>query len=279
MNRFLRGALAAALATWLVGGGAAGQGPSVAPSSPGVELSLVGLGDSIPGGHSCEAPCRSYVALLGDLAAAALGRPVTVTNLATNDGLTSDGLLQRVQTDASHRTAIAGADLVTLQVGFNDWQGSCMFDGLEACLTRNGMTAAANVGAILDEIAALRDGRPTAIRVVTSYDPYVGTARASEWWGFEEADRAAFEAGFGAALTAFNASLCAQAAAHDARCVDTRTAVNGPAWDQEALPEPAPGALVKGGDDHVHPTAAGHELVAATIAALGFDPLVLAPTP
>ncbi len=60
---------------------------------------------------------------------------------------------------------------------------------------------------------------------------------------------------------------------HDAVCIDTRTPINGPAWDIEALPEPARGALVHGGDDHLHLTLTGHQLVAQTIADAGFAPL------
>src|SRR6185436_11031531 len=58
--------------------------PRAEPTIAGPHYSLVGLGDSVPGGLKCNAPCQSYVLTYGDLAAAALGLPVAVANLATN---------------------------------------------------------------------------------------------------------------------------------------------------------------------------------------------------
>ena len=67
--------------------------------------------------------------------------------------------------------------------------------------------------------------------------------------------------------------LCSVAESHGGLCVDTRTPINGPGWDVEALPEPAEGAVVMGGDDHLHPVTAGHQLIAEAIGGLGFAPL------
>jgi hypothetical protein len=116
---------------------------------------------------------------------------------------------------------------------------------------------AANLSAILDELTALRAGAPTVVRVVAYLDPFVGATQTPVWWGFDPADRGAFDETFEAAL-----GLRRHA-----------NPVNGPIWDVEALPEPAEGALVFGGDDHVHLTAVGHELVAQAIADTGFAPL------
>src|SRR3954447_18535339 len=106
---------------------------SVKPSGSGLKLQLVGLGDSMPGALDCSAPCRSFVDVYGELAAEGLGQPVAVTNLATNDGLTTDVLLQRLRTDPIHRQAVAGADLLTLSIGNNDWEGPCYWAGHAAC--------------------------------------------------------------------------------------------------------------------------------------------------
>lgn len=245
--------------------------PSAAAATEG--LSLVGLGDSHPGALGCSGSCRSYVEVYGELAADALGQSVATTNLATNDSLESPTLLWRVENDAAHREALAGADLITVQIGLNDWQGACMFDGLTECLADGAATVESNLPAILGEIDALRQGLPTVVRVVSYFDPYVGTVQAPEWWGFDPAEREAFESAFASALTDFNAMLCRVAVEHAAICIDGRTPIPGPGWDIEALPEPADGALVLGGDDHLHLTAAGHQLVAQAIADEGFAPL------
>lgn len=268
----LRSIAVGAFATALLGGSVAlGQAPS--PTSTSDSLSLLGLGDSLPGAMGCFDPCRSYVEVYGDLASDALGTVVETTNLATNDGLTSEGLIPRVTGSEAYRTAIAGADLITLQVGFNDWQGSCGFDGMAECLAAGTARVDSNVSTILDEIVTLRAGAPTVIRVVTPFDPFVGASQTPVWWSFDPSDREAFDEVFEAALTDFNIMLCRVAEQHDAVCIDTRTPVNGPGWDVEALPEPADGAIVLGGDDHLHLTKVGHELVAQAIADAGFAPL------
>ena len=77
--------------------------PATTAPAPEAQLSVVGLGDSIPGALGCNAPCESYVELLGGLAATTLGKTVEATNLATNDSLTSDGLLYRIKKNDVHR--------------------------------------------------------------------------------------------------------------------------------------------------------------------------------
>jgi len=90
-------AVSIAAAGCLVGASpAAAQSPAPTITSDG--LSLVGLGDSLPGALGCVDPCRSFVEIYGELAAVSMGMPVTITNLATNDSLESSGLLARVQT-------------------------------------------------------------------------------------------------------------------------------------------------------------------------------------
>ena len=122
--------LVLALANWT--GPATGQSPSapVETTSPEV-ISLVGLGDSFAAGWiGCSGECRSFVHVYGNLVEEALGRPVEVTNLATSDGLASGGLLQRVTGGGAHRMALAGADVITVMIGWNDWQGPCFWERL-----------------------------------------------------------------------------------------------------------------------------------------------------
>ncbi len=158
--------------------------------------------------------------------------------------------------------ALAGADVITVMIGWNDWQGPCFWEGWDECFARTLPKVQTNLTAILDEISLLREGKPTVLRVVTYYDPYVGWSASPGIWGFEPAETATFEARFSEELTRFNAMLCRVAESHGGVCVDTRTPINGRQWDVEALPEPAEGAIVMGGDDHLHPVAAGHQLIA-----------------
>lgn len=244
------------------------QQASIAPPSTATapSLSLVGLGDSIPGAMNCVDPCRSYVVGYGELASTALKRRVVVTNLATNDGLTTVDLLERVRTDPTHRAALTDADLITVTIGSNDWQGPCYWDGHDACFEHGRTTVEKNLGLILDEIRALRGTKPTAIRVTTQYDFWVGNPGTPDDWGFPRSDKdlAAFHAAFKHALINYNTTVCRVAIAHKALCIDIAPAFNGPDLDRDA------GPLL--GADHGHLTAAGQDLVAATIVAAGFAP-------
>jgi lysophospholipase L1-like esterase len=242
--------------------------PTPAPTPTeitGPHLTLVGLGDSVPGGLKCTDPCRSYVLTAGDLAATALGQPVATINLATNDGLQSDTLLHRVTTDDAYRTAIASADIVTLQVGWNDWQGPCNFDNHESCLEAGQKRVEPNVDGILEEIQALRAGKPTAVRVVTYYNGYLGNRYAPAIWSMPASPEnvALFDKDFREALIAFNEMLCGLAEQHDAVCVDV-----GPAFNGKDLDQPAAEGLIN--SDGIHGLAAGHDLIAKLLTEAGF---------
>ena len=266
--------------TQATGPGPTTQAPSIPPSpastpeaaptpiDSGPHLSLVGLGDSVPGGLKCVNPCQSYVLTFGALAQAALGQTVVATNMATNDGLESDQLLERVTKRDEYRTAIAGADIVTLQVGGNDWQGPCNFENHLTCLPAGLSRVKPNVDGILAEIVKLRAGKPTAIRVVTYYNGYLGNKLTPSIWDFPARpdDIATLDRDFIAALADFNAMLCKLALAHHAICVEVGAAFNGPKLDQQA----APGLI---DSDGAHALKAGQDLIAKLLDEAGYAPL------
>jgi lysophospholipase L1-like esterase len=246
--------------------------PRPAPTEPPGALLLVGLGDSIPGAGDHERPptytcdCESFVTLLGRLAEQALGQPVVVKNLATNDSLESTGLLDRVRTDRRYRSAITAADIITVTIGTNDWQGPCNWPDDDACWLDGLTRVPPTVGSILDEILALRDGQPTAIRLTTYFDPYIGfpmnlTSQGDPAGPMPEA----FLDFYRVEEEKFYAALCAEAEARDVTCVDLWAPFNGPSHEESATALLLP--------DHVHPNQAGHELIAETIADVGFAPL------
>jgi lysophospholipase L1-like esterase len=247
--------------------------PTVSPTAtaratiPVGSLALVGLGDSVPGALHCDAPCRSYVEVYGELASAALGKPVVVENLATNDGLTSRNLMFRVRDDDEHRAAIAEADLITITIGANDWQGPCDWSNHAFCLAAGSKEVEANLTTVLDEITTIRHGAPTAIRVTTYYDWYAGDPNAASIWGLPPTDENAKQVhtAYAKALGAFNAMICEVATTHGAVCVDLLRPFNGPGDERDA------GDLL--GADHLHPAKAGQDRIAQAIAEVGFAPL------
>jgi lysophospholipase L1-like esterase len=265
-----------ALAIAIVGGLAV-SGASRVPTGPTLDpssgpLILVGLGDSIPSAGDHERPptytcdCDSFVTLLGGLAEQALGRPVVVENLATNDSLESAGLLERIRTDERHRSAIASADIITVTIGTNDWQGPCGWPDDEACWVDGLTRVPRNVGSILDEILSLRESRPTAIRLTTYFDPYVDFPMNLTSLGDPDGPMPEeFLDFYRSEQAKFYAALCAEAEARDVPCIDLWTPFNGSSHEEAATALLLP--------DHVHPNQAGHQLIAETIADAGFAPL------
>ena len=228
---------------------------------------LVALGDSIPGGLNCPDGCTGYVEAFAPMLATAIGRQVDVANLATNDSLTSPRLLNRLQVDPRYRDGVADAEFITIQIGFNDFQGPCSWTGHEACLAKGTSQVAANLAAILARITEIRAGASVPIRVLTYYDNYLGDPNAASVWGFDPTAEnvAAFNADYGAALATFNDVLCAAAVDAGAICVDLVPAFNGPDGTAPAIGLVSP--------DGVHPTTAGHVLIAETLLAAGLADL------
>lgn len=263
--RFRTLACAAAAGCILLVGGCSAAEPDLGGSAEPAVLDVVGLGDSIPGALGCESPCESYVALYGDLAADELDETARVTNLGSNDSATSSSLLSDVESDDQVRTAISAADVITITVGFNDWQGPCFWSGRDACVASGAEVVSENIDKILDEITKLIGDRTAAIRVTGYYDNTIGSPKSQSDWGYTGGDDAEFAAFYSVALAKLNDAICTAVDAHGAICVDLVAPFNGARGDQDA------GALL--GPDHLHPSATGHELIAQTIAAVGFAPL------
>ncbi len=243
--------------------------PAASPSTPSspmattasTSLRLVGLGDSIAGAGHCGG-CRSYVLALADLAGRTLGELVEATNLARNDDMTSSRLTSYVLNDDSVREALAGADIVTIGVGWNDWQGPCFWRAHATCLKDGQDTVERGLKRTLEEITAIRAGKPTAVRVVTYADPYRGDPMTPSYWAFEDTpdNIKAFDDAFATALRDFNGMLCRVAESAGARCVDLVPAFNGETGTT-AMP------------DALRESQAQMDLIAETIDAIGYAPL------
>jgi lysophospholipase L1-like esterase len=239
------------------------QWSSVAESSqatsPSASLSFVGLGDSLPGGAGCG--CTGYVELYGKAAASSLATAVRVTNLATNDGVDSGQLLARIRSDQTYRDALTSADLISVQIGFNDWR-VCNWPNDDACWENGSAVVEQNLSATLEELGTLRGGKRTALRILTYPNMFIGALTSPQPPFLGDSS---FQRFYKGQLDQLNAAICRAAEANGAACVDLVAAFNGPAGDA------APIDLI--GPDNKHPTAAGHQLIAKTLDAAGYEPL------
>jgi lysophospholipase L1-like esterase len=225
-------------------------------------LRVATVGDSVTAGAACR--CDPFPVVYADRLAERLGVPVHVDNWGIN-GLDSDGLLRRLRHphwDLSR--SVAGADVVVVTIGANDFgdhhaevtegrctraQGDCVADELASMRGR--------VDRSLTRIRSLRGGRPTAV-LVTGY-----------WNVFEDGDVARHEfptAGLDASITLTrrtNRALLAAASAGRSAYVDLFAPFQRRGTGITRL-------LAEDGD---HPSAEGHALIARVLLAAGLPGL------
>ena len=203
-----------------------------------------------------------------DLYAAALQgseqRTVTVDDLS-DDSNTTARLLERLRTDESTRSSVSNADIIVISVGGNDSdpfgvypQGTCSpTQPLPDCLATYAPTFAANYELILTEVDSLRNGQPTAVRVTSADNPFVG---------WSEAPTPTFGVDFYAQVAqAETDAACAAATSHAALCVDYLHIFGGP----DGTADPAPFL----GPDHAHPGDVGIQAISDALAQLGLSEL------
>ena len=97
------------------------------------------------------------------------------------------------------------------------------------CVRALGERWATNFDASLGEIEELRDGKPTAIRLVNAANIFTSEPSIATDLGLEE-DFASDA--FALNFELLTQAVCDAAEAHDAQCVDVRPILNGPDLDQ-----------------------------------------------
>ncbi len=237
--------------------------PSPEPSIPR-ELTVVGLGDSVPRAAGCA--CVSFVTLYGERIAHDTGAHVQVRNLGVN-GQTSGGLLAALSPEGSETAEVRRADVVTLTIGANDFnyaltalqRGRCGgTDGL-GCFGTTVPSVERNVRAIIERIKVLRAGRPVAIRVTGYWNVFQDGKVATTVGG------TAFLRGSDLLTRRVNAAVDRDASVEHVAYVDIYTPFKGQKGDTDDTPLLAP--------DGDHPSQAGHRLIADALAAAGYSPL------
>jgi lysophospholipase L1-like esterase len=242
--------------------------PSATPvlSAPPSPYRIVALGDSLAFGANC--PCPPFPARFSDVTADRLGVETDLSNFAVS-GITSEMLLTMVRTgdrDAILRLVgqdpvagaprdirpdLAAADMVLLEIGANDFLQRCAGSFDPCAVTAPGV--AANVAAILDEVAALQGSHPYLVRMIGYYD-FCQTGDAGP-----HPSEAQQCTDFLRALNAANSSVATQ---RSIAFVDLIEPFNGPGGTRDA------GDLLS--NDHVHPSDSGHQLIADLLVGLGW---------
>jgi lysophospholipase L1-like esterase len=155
---------------------------------------------------------------------------VDFSNLTTNGG-TSGDLRNDVESSESTRAAIADADVIIISTGANDMEpaflswvaDTCGGDDQLDCFREIAVGWEENFDAILTEIDGLREGQPTAIRILTNANEFLSDPGLRATFGVD------FGLTGGATITALHHdALCAAAERHAAVCVDLRPVLNGP---------------------------------------------------
>ena len=145
-----------------------------------------------------------------------LGVDVTLTDLTENGG-NSALLVDELKNKPEYRDAVAGADIVAFNMGANDFDKTV--DPAE--LTDMWTT---NLDGMLDVVDELRNGQPTAVRMVGLSNEYLTDAGL----------RGAIGTSGPAIFESFNKVSCTVAAEHGGQCVDLRPILNGPNGEQPA---------------------------------------------
>jgi hypothetical protein len=221
--------------------GAVGQ--SGAPAGP-PPLHYVAMGDSWPEGAHCGG-CETFSDLWIDGLREKTGREILETDFTGDQepglrsgppGETTATMLASLRFNATTREAIRQADIILVSTGTNDLYGVIFdpapgFDCTGAlqleCVREIGRLWTVNLDAILDEIDLLRDGAPTAIRLIDD----------ENWLLITPQELAQMSEDLAPTKGALIMELlyqadCAAAADHGAICVDVRPIITGPNFDQ-----------------------------------------------
>jgi lysophospholipase L1-like esterase len=124
-----------------------------------------------------------------------------------------------------------------------------------ACAKATAPVYGRNLEAILKSIKVLRTGKPTILRVTNDYNDMIGEPTVPKF--FYAASKPFYDV--------YSALTCRLARKHEAVCIDTYHAFNGPNGRRDA------GSLLA--DDHTHPSAKGHRLIAQLLERAGYQPL------
>lgn len=222
------------------------------------------LGDSLAAGFN-DTQEGGYVSRFRNHIQADTGATVNVINRGV-PGWTSADLLHALRTDESLRAQIANSQIITLNIGGNDFQdavnryagGSCGGADNQDCVRATVANFKANWNAIIAQILALRSPSNTIIRTMDNYNPVVNLLRAFGQLAviksyLEDINRFII-------LSAINNRI------FPALVYQAFNGING---------EIDAGQRGYLSSDGIHPSNTGHDIIAAQLRATSYRPLVV----
>jgi lysophospholipase L1-like esterase len=220
------------------------------------------LGDSLGAGLNDSQ--GGYAARFRNYVQADTGASVTLNNRAVS-GWKSADLLNALRTDESLRTQIANSQIVTWNIGANDFQdalmrfqsGSCGGADNQDCVRAAVANLKTNWNAIVAQILSLRSPSNTILRTMDNYNPAVDLARA---FGVHEIIKPYLED--------INRFIFLSAVNNRIGCARVYQAFNGINGESDA------GRRGYLSSDGIHPNELGHDIIASEFRALGYQPLV-----
>ncbi len=203
---------------------------NVTSTTASSNLSYVAFGDSWPEGAHCNG-CTPFPALWLGALEEQTGMEIEYFDFmgdrerSTEESKASASLLASLQTNEETRTAVADADVILISTGPNEIgdaaeavkAGTCGGDDGFDCIRALGEMWSTNFEQILTEIETLREGNPTAIRLVNGANPFVLYPEDNEGLPPDFATT-----GGTLMFDLLAAAMCDAAAAHEAVCIDAR---------------------------------------------------------
>jgi lysophospholipase L1-like esterase len=233
------------------------------------------MGDSIATAYTVTAG-GGYVPRYQGYIQSDTGSGVTLYNLGQN-GWTSGRLLGALRMDPVFQSAVVQSEVVMWNVGINDMMSArnsyknrkCGGTDNQDCLRSMVATFKANWDGLVGEVLVRRTTGDTIIRTMDIYNPWVKADRAKNTTA-DKSEGAVRGNDFQVIkyyLDQMNAHVAASAAAHFIPCAQVHAAFNGASGDEDPI---AKGLI---GSDGLHPTDAGHKLIADLLRGLGYAPL------
>ncbi len=245
------------------------------PATSSGTLNYTALGDSLAYGI-LDLSAGGYVPRYGSYVQTDTISSVSLTNLGQN-GWTSAQLLNALRTNATFRTSIANSQVVTWDIGGNDFLriinnykgGTCGGADNQDCLRANLAAFKANWSAVITEILALRSTNNTIIRTMDIYNPFVKAEKASDSWA-NDGGLNDFQV-LKPYIDGANDYISITSAANNIPCAKVYQAFNGTNGDEDAGDK---GYISPYDSSGVHPGELGHKVIADLFRNLGYAPLI-----